>query len=82
MSDAQLQVAPDGAGKMVDMDLTSTAAGTAIYRQRAVLVGDTGNVLCELLANSRAQLAVLRAILETLQATSNVQISEDDFPPP
>ncbi len=82
MSDAQLQVAPDGAGKMVDMDLTATAAGSAIYRQRAVLVGDTGNALCELLANSRAQLAVLRAILETLQATSNVQISEEDFPNP
>jgi len=82
MSDAQLQVAPDGAGKMVDMDLTSTAAGSAIYRQRAVLVGDTGNALCQLVANSNAMLAVMRAILETLQATSNVQVSEDDFPPP
>jgi len=82
MSDAQLQVAPDGAGKTIDMELTSTAAGSAIYRQRALLVGDSGTALLELLACNQQQLAVLRAILAVLQGTSNVMVSEEDYPSP
>ena len=79
MSDAYIQVAPDGGGKLVDMDQVSTLAGATIYRQRAVLVGESGNALEELLTISRAQLAVSRAILANLLSSIPDGVTEDDF---
>lgn len=81
-NDSYVQVAPDSTGKQVDMELTGTAAGANIYRQRALLVGDPADVMQQLLVNSNANLAVLRAILTVLTVTSNVRISEEDFSNP
>lgn len=77
--DAYLQVAPDSTGKLVDMELVSTAAGQVLYRQRAILVGESGNALDELLALASAQLAVLRAILATMQQTVPGAATEEEF---
>ena len=77
--DAFLQVALDGAGKRVDMDQVSTAANATVYRQRAVLVGETGDVLQQLLDVNLHQLACLRAIL-AIKRTDHVGApGEDDF---
>jgi len=65
--DAQVQLAPDGQGKKVDMDQVATQAGDTVYRQRATLVGETGNILQDLLREARTQTRILRAILATLQ---------------
>ena len=66
--DSFIKVAPDNAeGNAVDMDLVSTAAGINVRRQRAVLVGETGDLLQSIFLVQTQQLAVLRAILSTLQ---------------
>lgn len=79
MSDSYVGVAPDGGGKLVDMDQVATAAGPVLYRQKAILVGDTGNALDELLTISRAQLAVSRALLANFLSTVPGGVTEDDF---
>lgn len=79
--DSFVQVAPDSTGKMVDMDLVTTAAGALIYRQRAKIMGEEGDAIVQMLAIQQQTLSVLRAILATLSALSNSPISEEDFPP-
>ncbi len=80
MADALLGVNPDGPGKSIDMDSVATQAGSLLYRQRANLVGQSGDVLDQLLVLSRSQLAVLRAILRNQQITqSGAAAEEDDF---
>jgi hypothetical protein len=79
-NDSFIQVAPDNTeGKRVDMDLVASAAGATLYRQRAVLVGETGNDLQRLLAINTQQLAVLRAMLAILSESSTANITESDF---
>ena len=68
--DSYVQLSPDGSGKQVDMDQVSTAAGASLYRQRAVLVGETGDVLQQLLEETRKQTNILIAIYRVL-ATAN-----------
>jgi hypothetical protein len=77
--DGFVQVAPDGGGKKIDMDLVSSAADPQIYRQKAVLVGDTGAILDELLRVSRLQLKVLRCLLALTQESNPMQITEEDI---
>lgn len=76
--DDVLIVAKDADGKSIDMDRVATAAGPTVYRQRAVLVGATGEQLDELIELNRSQLAVLRAILMSLNATHS-RTTEDEF---
>jgi hypothetical protein len=79
--DDYVQVAPDSSGKLVDMELVTTAAGAAVRRQRAAIVGDTADALLEIRLLLRNLIAIESAILATLQAETNSQIGPDDFPP-
>lgn len=74
-----VQVAVDGAGKKVQMLVTTDGEGNTVYQQCAVLLGDTPDLLYQLVAHAKAQLAVSRAILATLSASSNAPYDEDRF---
>jgi hypothetical protein len=77
--DDLVQLAADGTGKKVDMDKVSTAAGDTVYRQRAVMVGETFDLLQQLLLVNVQQLACLRAMLSILQADHPSALGELDF---
>lgn len=77
--DTYVQVAPDSTGKQVDMEQVATTAGATLYRQRAVLMGDTPELLWQISKTLSELLAVNRAQLAILAATSNVRIEEDDY---
>ena len=79
MSDATLQVAPDSTGKSVDMTLLQTGSGSAIYRERAEMVGDSADILFQTLAVNKNILACLRALLANWNAGSTTPFGEDDF---
>lgn len=73
--DASIKVAPDSSdqyGKQVDMEAVATQAGTAIYRQRAILVGETGDVLQQVLAEQCVQTRILYSIYQVL-VSSNIE---------
>jgi hypothetical protein len=78
--DSFIKVAPDNAeGNAVDMDLVSTAAGANVRRQRAVLVGETGDALQAIMLIQMQQLQVLRAMLAILRADHPGSLGEEDF---
>jgi hypothetical protein len=78
--DSFIKVAPDNAeGNAVDMDLVATAAGVNVRRQRAVLVGETGDQFQALLLIQMQQLQVLRAMLTILRADHPGSLGEEDF---
>lgn len=79
MPDAYVQVATDGSGKRIDMELVSTLADGTIYRQRAAIVGDAADALLSIPILMAQQLAVLRQLAAMLDAETNSRISEDDF---
>ena len=78
-NDGQLTVAPDSTGKSVDMEIVSTGAGAAIYRQRALMVGDSADVLFQILSVQQKQLAVLRALLAHFNMGDTRPLDEADF---
>jgi hypothetical protein len=73
-----IKLAPDSTGKQVVMEQITLLDGTTAYRQVAEFGGITGEQFDELLRLSRSQLAVLRAILASLNST-NSTVTEDDF---
>jgi len=75
--DSYVQVATDGAGKKVDMDQVATAGGDTIYRQRATLVGETGDILQSILDEQITQTRLLHAIFKVL-ISSNAEYSGVD----
>ena len=83
LSDTFVQVAQDGTGKKVDMELVQTSSGTPIYSQRARLVGDSQDFLQQLYLANLQHTAILRAILATLQGIkTTLQTPATDFPSP
>lgn len=68
--DGFTQVAPDSTGKKIDMDVVSTTAGTTLYREKAILVGETGDTLQALLTEQVEQTRILMAILQVLISSS------------
>lgn len=77
--DALVQLAVDGAGKSVDMEQVSTAAGATLYRQRAVLVGESGDILQQIFNIQVQQLAILRAILAIHRSNNTGSLGEEDY---
>jgi hypothetical protein len=78
--DAYVQVARDNPeGKQVDMDLVATAAGSTIYRQRAVLVGDSAEILRSMLDTQMAMLACLRSLVAMAQIKNPGSGCEDEY---
>lgn len=79
-----MQVATDGSGKRVGMDLITGGALSSgsyvdLYLQQAEIVGDVQEAL-HLIRQTLAQmLAVNRAMLAILQETSTASITEDDM---
>lgn len=78
-NDSYVIVAPDSTGKKVQMEVAYDAQLNATYLQKAILVGDPADALQNILATETQILAVLRAILSTLSATSNSPVNEEDF---
>lgn len=78
-NDSFVQVAPDSSGKQVDMESLTTGAGAPLYRQRAVLVGDSADVLFQILSVQQRQLAVLRALLAHFNMNDTLPRDEADF---
>ena len=78
MSDSFVQLLPDSTGKQVDMETVSTNVAALLYQQRAKLVGDSADVLFNILQTNQKVLACLRAILANLQDGS-ARATEDDF---
>ena len=78
MSDSFVQVQPDGPGKQLDTEQVGTLAGSTIYTQRARLVGDSQDIIQQLLSINLAQLAALRAINANLKLLGG-QADEDDY---
>jgi hypothetical protein len=66
--DGYTQVAPDSTGKKIDMDVVTTAAGATLYREKAILVGETGDVLQQILECNLQQLVLLRTLVEMVMA--------------
>lgn len=79
MTDSYVQVAVDGNGKKVDMDLVSTEAGPSIYRQKAVLAGITAVLLNKIVEQNMMMLALQRATLAVLNSMNNTDVSEENF---
>jgi len=75
--DSYVQIAPDSTGKKVDMDQVVSAAGDTIYRQRATLVGETGDILQALLEQQLIQTNILAGIFKVL-ASSNAEYAGVD----
>lgn len=71
-----VQVAVDGAGKMIDMGRRQSTAADDVYVQRAELVGDPAECMREINETMKRQLAVMRAILYVL---SDGDVSEEQF---
>ena len=78
-NDSYVQVATDGTGKKVEMQLDYDAGLNPIYLQKALLVGAPADALQNLLAMNMQQLAVLRAILSAITSISNSPVTEEDF---
>ena len=77
--DGYTQVAPDSTGKKIDMDVVSTAAGTTLYREKAILVGETADILQSMFMVQLQQLACLRALLSISQSNNPNTLGEADF---
>jgi len=77
--DSYVQVAPDSSGKRIAMDQAVNADGSIVQLQKALLVGTPADALDQILQTDIQILAVLRAILATLAATSNSPVTEEDF---
>lgn len=78
-NEVYVQLATDGSGKKVGMDLTTDVYGNAVYLQKALLVGEPAENLAQILDTERQILTVLRALLRVMTDTSNSRVTEEDF---
>ena len=72
--DSYTQVAPDSTGKKIDMDQVATAAGPVLYREKAILVGETGDTLQLMLEEMQMHTNILTDIYKVL-ISSNPEFS-------
>ena len=76
--DSYTQVAPDSTGKKIDMDQVATAAGATLYREKAILVGETGDTLQLMLEEMQMHTNILTDIYKVL-ISSNPEFSGVDL---
>jgi rRNA processing protein Krr1/Pno1 len=76
--DAFTQLAPDSTGKKVDMDQVATAAGDTLYREKAILVGETGDALQLIAEEMQTHTKILTEIYKVL-ISSNPEFSGVDL---
>lgn len=77
-----VQVAVDGAGKKIAMELGVDGYSNTVYKQKALLIDGPADALDQLLETDRKILACLRALLKIQQDSTNSRTTEEDYTSP